>query len=96
MKIKRRKKNDRFAFFHMHWVEYLKFSHAINPERRLDKTLPPETKIARDRQRAAHFREHFIEGFPVRLDAIIAADLQKRGLTFTRETIAPPGKPCDP
>lgn len=59
MKIKRKKKNDRTAFFFMNALAYFKYRLEINPERRLDRTLPPETKQARDRARAARFRRDF-------------------------------------
>lgn len=71
MKIKRRKKNDRTAFFFMNALEYFKYRLAINPERRLDKTLPTETKQKRDRSRAAKFRHDFKEWTPVRLADVL-------------------------
>ena len=96
MKIKRRKKLDRTAYFYMSPLAYLKYRLLTNPERRINRVTDPSVRLERDRKRAARFRQDFKEGFPVRLDALIAADLQKRGLTFTRETIDPIGPPCDP
>lgn len=62
MKIKRKKKNDRTAFFFMNALAYFKYRLAINPERRLDKTLPAETKHKRDRDRAAWMTKQFKTG----------------------------------
>lgn len=62
MKIKRRKKNDRTAFFFMNALAYFKYRLAINPERRLDKTFPPQTLQQRDRLRADKFQKDFKKG----------------------------------
>lgn len=67
MKIKRRKKNDRTAFWHMSYNAYGKFRLSTNLERRTDRMMAPQSLIARDRDRAAHFRKRFKEGTPVRL-----------------------------
>ena len=62
MKIPRRKKLDRTAFFFMSAVRYLHYRLSINKERRLDRRLPPIVLIERDRKRAARFRQDFKEG----------------------------------
>ena len=62
MKIPRRKKNDRTAFWFMAPLHYWKYRLSINPERRIDRRLSSEARIARDRARAAKFRADFTEG----------------------------------
>jgi hypothetical protein len=59
MKIKRRKKNDRAAFYWMPYDEYGKYRLAINPERRTDKTMAPATLRERDRARAKFIERKF-------------------------------------
>ena len=65
MKIKRRKKIDRTAFFFMHRREYTEFRRfVIKGERR--------RSIDRDRSIAASLRKRFVEGPGVSLAAIFA------------------------
>lgn len=71
MKIKRRTKNDRTAFWYMNFVEYFKYRRSINLERRLDRTLPPATRIARDRNRAAFLAKEFKQGPGVSLAQLL-------------------------
>ena len=71
MKIKRRKKNDRTAFWYMSPVDYFLFRRTINPERRIDRRMSPEALIARDRSRAAKFRRDFKEHFIGRLSDLL-------------------------